>query len=55
VLGEGRQIVFRSPADVQAPAAEGGLEFAETAARLLRTFLRSDAYEGLVASFAADR
>jgi 8-oxo-dGTP diphosphatase len=53
VLGEGRQIVFRPPSDIQLPAAESGLEFAETASRLLRGFLESDAYEGIVTSLAA--
>jgi 8-oxo-dGTP diphosphatase len=52
VLGEGRQIVFRSPTDIQTPAAEGGPEFAEVAARLLRMFLASEAYAGIVTSLA---
>ena len=53
VLGEGRQIVFRPPSDISTPVAEGGLEFAETASSLLRTFLESDAYVGIVTSLAA--
>jgi 8-oxo-dGTP diphosphatase len=54
VLGEGRQIVFRPPTDIQTSPAEGGLEFAEIAARLLRTFLESDAYEAIVTSLATE-
>ena len=54
MLGEGRQIVFRPPVDILTPHAEGGLELAETAADLLRRFIRSDAYEGIVTSLAGE-
>jgi 8-oxo-dGTP diphosphatase len=52
VLGEGRQIVFRPPVAIRTPVAEGGLDLAETAAALLRRFLDSDAYRGIVTSLA---
>jgi 8-oxo-dGTP diphosphatase len=52
-LGEGLQIVFRSPDDIRRPVAHGGLNFSDRARHLLSEFLESDTYEGIVRSLAA--
>ena len=54
VLGEGKQIVFRPPADVERSAAQGGLTLGGHARPLLRDFLASDAYAGIVAALAGE-
>jgi 8-oxo-dGTP diphosphatase len=51
-LGEGRQIVFRSPEDIRRPEAEGGSRFTVRARQLLGDFLDSETYREIVASLA---
>ena len=52
-LGEGLQIVFRSPDDIRRPESQGGLKFAARARQLLGDFLDSDTYTRIVTSLAA--